>query len=209
MAVHEVTPWPACPGPADGGVRGGRRTRRQSLHPRGPVRAAGSGGVRGGHSTPDRGECALRARVGPEDGAGVGGRILIYPVRPGDKNETLRCSLRSVAAHLPDATVVLAGHRPRWVTGVEHIPVSQRRPGRENVARILRAVCTHPDTPPEWVLMNDDFFAMQPQPPVPLVHRETLAELSVTWRGAWYAKALANTRDILRARGHEDPLSYD
>lgn len=139
----------------------------------------------------------------------MGGRILIYPVRPGDKNETLRCSLRSVAAHLPDATVVLAGHRPSWATGVGHIPVPQPDQDRGNVARILRAVCAHPSTPPEFTLMNDDFFAMAPDPPVPLVHRESLAELSVAWRGAWYAKALANTRDILAGRGHPDPLSYD
>lgn len=140
---------------------------------------------------------------------GSSGLTLVYPVRPGDRNEPLRFSLRSVAAHLPDARVVLAGHLPRWVTGVEHIPVPQSRQERENVVRILWEVCGHPAVPDEWVLLNDDFFAMVPGAPTPLVHRETLAELSVTWRGAWYAKALANTRDILAARGHADPLSYD
>lgn len=135
--------------------------------------------------------------------------ILVYLCKPGDRNEQLRYSLRSVAAHLPDAEVVIAGYQPRWVTGVEYIPYPQRKCERENQVRILRALCANPAAPDEWVLMNDDFFAMVPAPPTPLVHRESLAELSVTWRGAWYARALANTRDILRERGHEDPLSYD
>ena len=139
----------------------------------------------------------------------MGGRVLIYPVRPGEKNEPLRYSLRSVASHLPDATVILAGHRPRWVTGVDHIPVTQRRPGRENVARILAAVCAHPDVPPEWVLMNDDFYAMAPDPPVPLVYRGPLFDLSAVWRQGWYATALARTHEVLDGRGVSDPLAYD
>ena len=140
---------------------------------------------------------------------GGSGLTLVYPVRPGEKNDTLRYSLRSVAAHLPYARVVIAGHRPRWVVGVEHIPVPQSRQERENVVRILRALCASPDTLPEFVLMNDDFFAMVPNPPTPLIHRGTLADLAVTWRASWYSRALANTRKILADRGHSDPLAYD
>lgn len=134
---------------------------------------------------------------------------LVCPVRPGDRNEPLRFSLRSVDAHLPDARVVLAGHMPSWVTGVEHIPVPQPRQGRENVLRILREVCAHPAVPDEWVLLNDDFFAMTPGAPIPLVHRGTLAELAASWRGPWYSRALARTREILDQRGVADPLAYD
>lgn len=117
--------------------------------------------------------------------------------------------LRSVAAHLPNARVILAGHRPGWVQGVEHIPVAQSRVDRGNVARILTEVCAHPSTPNEFVLVNDDFFAMQPSPSTPLVHRGPLGGLRQVWRSGWYAQALANTSDILTARGHHDPLAYD
>ena len=135
--------------------------------------------------------------------------ILLYLCRPGEKNEPLRHSLRSVAVHLPDAEVIIAGHKPRWVTGVGYIPYPQRRTERENQVRILRAVCANPSAPESFTLMNDDFFAMTPNPPVPLIHRETLADLALAWRGAWYAKALANTREILQGRGFDAPLSYD
>lgn len=117
--------------------------------------------------------------------------------------------LRSVAAHLPDARIVLAGHRPDWVKGVEHIPVKQDRVDRSNVARILREVCAHPGTPPEWVLVNDDFFAMTPTPPTLLVHRGPLVDLRQVWRTGWYAHALAETLDVLEAWGVTAPLAYD
>lgn len=117
--------------------------------------------------------------------------------------------LRSVAAHLPEARVILAGHKPGWVAGVGHIPVEQRRLDRGNVIRVLRAVCDHPSAPSEFVLVNDDFFAMTPDPPVSLVHRGPLAVLGQVWRAGWYAKALANTLDILDGRGTADPLAYD
>lgn len=138
----------------------------------------------------------------------MGGRVLIYPVREGEAG-TLRYSLRSVAAYLPDARVILAGHRPPWVAGVGHIPVSQPDQDRGNVARILRAVCAHPSTPSEFVLMNDDFYAMPPGPPIPLVHRGPLVHLGRVWWVGWYAQALSNTLAILQARGVPDPLAYD
>ena len=136
---------------------------------------------------------------------------LVCPVRPGESNEPLRYMLRSVAAHLPEARVILAGHKPAWVQGVEHVPVPQPRPDRSNVARILAAVCAHPSTPSEFMLVNDDFFAMVPNPPVPMVHNGTLADLAGEpgWRHGWYARALANTRGVLAEWGHESPLSYD
>lgn len=140
---------------------------------------------------------------------GGSGLTLVCPVKPGDRNDTLRFMLRSVAAHLPDARVILAGHRPRWVTGVEHVPVSQRRPGRGNVVRIIAQVCEHPSTPERFVLVNDDFFAMVPDAPVPLVHRGPLAGLGQVWQRGWYADALTNTVEALAEQGHVDPLAYD
>lgn len=136
---------------------------------------------------------------------------LVCPVKPGERNETLRYMLRSVAAHLPRARVILAGHCPAWVTGVEHVSVVQRRPDRSNVTRILAEVCAHPATPGEWVLVNDDFFAMVPDTPTPLVHSGLLSDLASApgWRHGWYASALANTRELLFEQGHEAPLSYD
>ena len=134
---------------------------------------------------------------------------LVCPVGPGERNEQLRFMLRSVATHLPGARVVLAGHRPSWVQGVEHIPVIQGRRGWGNVARILHQVCEHPSMPEKFVLVNDDFYAMVSDPPVPLVHRGPLDGLTSVWRAGWYSRALAETLEVLRGWGIGSPLAYD
>ena len=44
----------------------------------------------------------------------------VYYVRPGDRNDELRYSLRSLA-NLPHDRVWIVGHTPPWVTGIESI----------------------------------------------------------------------------------------
>lgn len=138
---------------------------------------------------------------------------LIYLVKPNRTNDMLRYSLRSVAAHLPHADVVLAGYNPAWAQGVRYLPVHQTRTEHKNQVKILRTVCADTAVEDTFVLMNDDFFAMEPGPPVVLGCQGLLADLGerggVTWRTGWYGQALANTRDILYGWGVHDPLAYD
>ena len=68
---------------------------------------------------------------------------IVYVVRPGERNEELRYSLRSLS-NLPHGRVWIAGYMPKWVTGVEHIP-SPAKPGSHVHAKAnLRAACQHP-----------------------------------------------------------------
>lgn len=140
---------------------------------------------------------------------GSRGLTLVCPVRPGETNEPLRYMLRSVDTYLPGARVILAGHRPSWVRGVEHIPVSQERADPGNVVGILRQVCADPVVPEEFVLVNDDFFAMVPGAPTPLLHRGPLVDLVGCWRGGWYTAALSTTVEVLAGRGVVGALAYD
>ena len=139
------------------------------------------------------------------------GLTVVYPVGPGERNESLRYSLRSVDRHMPGVRVIVAGHKPSWVTGVEHVHVPQPRRSWSNVVRILRVVCSAPVTPRRFVLLNDDFFALSPVEGVPLVHCGPLGRLGEWsgWSGGWYGEALANTRILLARSGCEEPLAYD
>ena len=49
---------------------------------------------------------------------------IVYVVRPGDENEALRYSLRSLA-NIPHRTVWIAGYRPKWCYGIVYVPRDQ------------------------------------------------------------------------------------
>lgn len=135
--------------------------------------------------------------------------ILVYPVCPDAENERLRYSLRSVAAHLPDAEVILLGGRPSWVRGVAHLPYRQIKTWKGNVPRMLRSFVQ--EAPEQWTLMNDDFFALSPSPRVEVGYWGTMAQLSVQsgFRSGWYATATHITTSALRAWGYDKPLAFD
>ena len=135
---------------------------------------------------------------------------LVYVVRPGERNERLRYSLRSVAAHLPHARVVIAGHKPSWVKGVEHVPIHQPLPHRSDMPGMIRRVC-EAFVADEWVLMNDDFFALTPSPAVENVYTMELSALAYQtgWRSGWYKRAREYTEQLLLLRGVRLPMSFD
>lgn len=138
---------------------------------------------------------------------------VVYIVRPGDRNEELRFSLRSLA-NLPHGRVWVAGYMPKWVGGATAIPVRfvPRRSRWERSAANLAAACAHPEVAERFVLMHDDFFVMKPLADVPVLHRgevERVAEVygrrgATTYRGAM----LAATK-LLNGFGVERPLSYE
>lgn len=137
---------------------------------------------------------------------------LLYLVRPGERNELLRYSLRSVAAHWPEARVVIAGHRPAWVSGVAEVPVRQQRVDRRNVIDLLRAGCAHEAVPERFVLMNDDFLALaEVEEEPPLLHSGTCDALLTrrSWQVGHYGKALKNTMDLLASWNRNEPWAYD
>lgn len=133
---------------------------------------------------------------------------VVYLVRRGDRNPELKYSLRSLR-NMPHGRVVVVGHRPNWLGGVTH--VAGNRNGAEKALNIfdnLRLACDHVDAD-RFVLMNDDFFIMEPVDGPPSWHRGRLADhlARVRQQSAWRT-SLQTTLDWLRARGHDDPLSF-
>lgn len=123
--------------------------------------------------------------------------ILIYLVAPGDTNEPLRYSLRSVHEHVKPDRVILAGHKPTWAN-TDHFPHPQERRHWSNQVDILKTVVTHPDCPEQFTVMNDDFFATRPITTVHLTRHpdptrlRDLAQLP-GWTTGWYRQSLTAT----------------
>lgn len=135
---------------------------------------------------------------------------VVYVVRPGEKNEELRYSIRSVIANLPHGKVWISGYCPKWVTGVGHIDPGIKPGGHVHAKSNLRAACEHPEVSEEFVYMNDDFFIMQPLEQMPVIHRGPLSEvIKNDPMASSYQRAMGRTLDILKKQGIEEPLMYD
>ena len=132
---------------------------------------------------------------------------VLYVVRPGDNNEELRYSLRSVAKNLPHRKVWIAGYKPKWVTGVEYVPRDQPVSlGRRNAHENWRAGLSAEGMVESVVMMNDDFFVMRPVDRVLETYWKPMSEVKA--RSAW-SKALIRMGEALVAEGYENPLCYD
>lgn len=140
---------------------------------------------------------------------------VVYPIKAYDSNSELRYSLRSLE-NLPHDRVFVAGYKPEWMADeVIHIPVDQS--GYENkyvkTARNLEAVANHPDLSDNFILMNDDFFIMQPQQVAPVHHAGPLND-TINWRYKQYPQSpytngLIKVFHRLEALGVSEPLSYE
>lgn len=123
----------------------------------------------------------------------------------------LRHSLRSLANLPHNGEVWLVGDQaPDWLTGVRHIEGNLAGVKARNVLDNIARAVVHPDVPDQFLLMNDDFFVMQPSD-APVEHCGTLAEhiaRQKTQHG-WYPATLRATLDYLQSLGIADPLSYE
>lgn len=137
---------------------------------------------------------------------------VVYLVRPGDDNEELRYSLRSLA-HLPHDDVWIVGHRPAWIDpdSVRFAPGNPTPLKHRNVAANILIACEQlPDR--NVIVMNDDMFVMRPVDEIapwargPLhAHYDELAKHT-----GWWARSLANTITYLEQRcAKVDPLSFE
>lgn len=141
---------------------------------------------------------------------------VVYVVKPSERNEELRYSLRSVAANLTHDRVWLSGYTPTWAANVGSIANDQTTSKHGNALGNLLAACRHPDVSERFVLMNDDFFVTAPVETVPTLHRGPIAGVLADYkrqfpRGSRYTEAMAETLDTLRSWSivGGEPLSYE
>lgn len=138
---------------------------------------------------------------------------VVYVCREGEKNEELRYSLRSLV-NLPHRHVWIFGGCPQFARNVKHVPVSQgRRDVYLNTTRLLEAACRHPDVSDPFILMNDDFFVVEPIDSVPLLNRGPVSDVVTDCRALHgrrsYVEGMERVVAFLEARGYPDPLSFE
>lgn len=119
---------------------------------------------------------------------------VIYVVRPGESNPSLKYSLRSLM-NLPHNRVFIAGNCPTWIRGVTAIPV-RKVPSKLNaIENNLRAALRHPEISERVVYMNDDFFIMEPIDEVPITHGGPIEEYKGQQEFKWrMARTIENIK---------------
>ncbi|MFE3378701.1 hypothetical protein [Streptomyces anulatus] len=138
---------------------------------------------------------------------------IVIPVREGDRNPELRYALRAIAAHVPHRQVWIAGHIPPWVRDVGHVPNRQTATKYENSRSNWKAAVDHAEVSDDFLIFNDDFFAMRRVQRVPPMHRGLLADVERHFlrrvRAGRYLMGMRQTADLLADLGVERPLSYE
>jgi hypothetical protein len=169
----------------------------------------------------------------PRDDSFQANMDLVYLVRPGDDNEELRYSLRSVAKNLPHRKIILVGYKPQWVRGVISIPVQQdpleknvtsyrnatlnNRVKHSNASAGFAAALVSKKVSDNFVLMNDDFFIMKRVHSIPSMRRLNnidyyigLYEARSTFGAkGYYVKTMRQAKKSLRQMGVREIDSYE
>lgn len=133
-------------------------------------------------------------------------------------NEELRYSIRSVAANMPHENIVVVGGKPDWYTGKFIEVNTYRTDGKpstnkyENAKNNLRQIVKSRGISNDFILMNDDFFVLQPIDQMPYFHGGLLSDRIATYRRyvGWseYTEVLIRTASLLDGLGIKDPLDY-
>lgn len=141
---------------------------------------------------------------------------VVYINRPGEDNDELRHSLRSVAANVPHRRVWVAGHTPRWVKNVHSVPLRPLPDKFDNQYQSLAAVLSEPDLADEFYLFNDDMYVVERfDGHLPVFHLGPLREYA-DWCGGigknplnGWLRGMREMVELLERRGHPDPLCYE
>ena len=140
----------------------------------------------------------------------------VYLVKPGDDNEELRYSLRSLAKNMTYIDrVFIAGYCPAWVRNVETIDLEPLEDKFDNQFQSLRAACADDRISDDFALLNDDHFALVQMDFLPTWHEgplrlliRRLAKRGQTDSDVWFY-ALKQTLKQMRAWGYRNPDAYE
>lgn len=138
---------------------------------------------------------------------------IVYIVRPGENNEELRYSLRSLEKNFPNhGTVWIIGYKPSWVQHVRTIYKVQKGTKYKNGYNNLLAAANHPEISGDFILMNDDFFVTKEITEIPRYNRGLLDDVIETFEqyGAHkYYWTMRHTAEYFRRLKIQNPLSYE
>lgn len=123
------------------------------------------------------------------------------------QDNELRYSLRSLETYVADiGQVYVVGTRPKWLTGVVHLPWPDNHICKErNIMEKIAYACGHPDLSRTFLHVNDDHFALAHTRAGDIPNYcggplDTLAK-GINPKNHW-RDALINTYKALQDRGH-------
>lgn len=136
---------------------------------------------------------------------------VVYFVKPGDDNEELRYSLRSLE-NIEHGDVWIVGYKPAWVVNVGYLPVPapKTRIHWTQVVVAFTKACDSREIPDEFALFNDDFFALAPTG-IPLWHKGPADETLTRHKGPatnWKTGFAATVR-LLESWGVDPVFDYE
>lgn len=137
---------------------------------------------------------------------------IVYICREGE-NEELRYSIRSVVKNLEYDNLWIVGGKPEWYTGL-HIKVNQDQSSYRNARTNIRAIINDSRISDDFILMNDDFFIMNPVKEIPYMYSGLLLDKinirqSVDYNGT-YTRLLFKTYSELYSKARiRNPLDYE
>lgn len=110
----------------------------------------------------DEDEC-----INEEEGASMNKIDVMYPLGNGSiwNDNELRYSLRSMHLHFPNlGRVWIVGHKPDWLTNVEHIPCddTHRHNKDANLMDKIKLVCSHDISSVFWRASDDQILLRLP-----------------------------------------------
>jgi len=135
----------------------------------------------------------------------------VYICRDGE-NEELRYSIRSIISNCKVDSLWVVGGRPDWYIG-NYIEVTQKYSKYKNAFNNFKTICNSSEIPDDFVLMNDDFFIINPIDKITSYYNGTLEEKIDAYETALgrnsYVNRLKITQDKLIQMGFDNPLNYE
>lgn len=134
---------------------------------------------------------------------------VVYPLKRTGHNRELRYSLRSLK-NLPHDQVFIVGEIQPWVRNVIHVPVPQNGSKYVNSRANILTAARDPRVSENFILMNDDFYVLSPQPKVLPMHMGDMDAFmrSFPFRSAYW-DLMVKTRKLLRRLGVARPKFYE
>lgn len=139
---------------------------------------------------------------------------IVYILGTGSRwrNNEIRYSLRSVEKNMDIGKVFIIGECPTWATGVIHITAEDKDTNKLLNARAKYEIAAKDKRISEaFILMNDDFFILEPVSKIENYSRGTINEMIQRHptKGGYYYRSLTDTKKVIEEIGIYDPLDFE
>ncbi len=135
---------------------------------------------------------------------------VVYPLSMFVQDD-LRYSLRSMEKNLSYRNVFIVGGRPKWIQNVTHIISGQTKSKYANANGNITKACHWDVLSDDFILMNDDFYIMQPVTTPKVYNMGYMLDVLNKWpvaRGKYW-HILFDTYRTLKMEGIKKPLFYE